>query len=568
MPCNFEYEILDSVSDPVLAASPVYSAEQKIIDFEIDYVNPVYLQMTLDSAHPGDKLSSFSSKLPQTVDWFYNAVKTVENDKRFETTYYSQRDKTWFHITMNKSKNNRCVVTLTNDNERKRIEAQLNDLIYNDALTGIPNRSCFNRVFDDTVEAASREKTSVGIMLIDIDDMKSVNDVSGHVAGDSVLRRSADILKRFENDETRIFRLGDDEFLVLIDNLPSRNRMVTIADVIFESFQNGSISISAGISICPDDNTQAVDLLKNADLAMHAVKKNGKNDIAFFERTMYESFLHHTLLQEKLLIASENNAFELYYQPQFNIETNTLRGFEALIRWHDDTFGWINPEEFIPIAEETHVIIRLGKWVLETAAETLKMWQTEYGFKGIMSVNVSPMQLTDVNFVIELSHLIKKYDIKPGTFEIEITEGICIDNIKRSVKILNQIRTLGVLISLDDFGTGYSSFRYLQYLPLNTLKVDKAFVANLDSRMSVESNITNSIISLVTKMGIDTIAEGVERMGQLDALKEMKCHNIQGYLRGKPMAKIRCDAVLKGDLSLLVRTGDEPLDITGISVNK
>jgi len=405
-------------------------------------------------------------------------------------------------------------------------------------------------------------------MLIDIDDMKSVNDVSGHVAGDSVLRRSARILERFRSEDTQIFRLGDDEFLVLATDLPSRNRMVTIADVIFESFQNGSISISAGISLCPDDNMQAVDLLKYADLAMHTVKKNGKNDIAFFERSMYDTFLHHTLLQEKLVVAAENNTFELYYQPQFNIETNYLRGFEALIRWHDDTFGWINPEEFIPIAEETHVIMRLGRWVLETAAETMKQWESEFGFNGIMSVNVSPMQLKDVNFVSDLAQLVKMYNIAPGTFEIEITEGICIDNIKRSVKLLNQIRNLGILISLDDFGTGYSSFRYLQYLPLNTLKVDKAFIANLDAQMSVESNITNSIISLVSKMGIETIAEGVERTEQLDALRDMKCRNIQGFLRGKPMTKARCSAILGGDVSLLVRTGDEPVEAIGITSRK
>lgn len=556
-------QILDAVSDPVLVASPVYDDRRKVVDFVVDYVNPVYRRMTLDFAHPGDTFSCFCNKLPGTVDWFTCAVKVVENDESSEAAYYSQRDNTWFHMTMSRTRNSRCIITLTNINDLKRIESQYNDLSYNDVLTGIPNRSCFNRIFDDIINETVRGQNAAGIMLIDIDDMKSVNDVSGHVAGDSILRRSARILRRFQNETTRIFRLGDDEFLVLVTMLPSRNRMVTIADTVFESFQEDSISISAGVSVCPDDNTQSADLLKYADLAMHEVKNNGKNDIAFFEREMYRKFLHHTLLQEKLLVAAENNEFELYYQPQFNIEENTLRGFEALIRWHDDAFGWIAPDEFIPVAEETHVIISLGKWVLETAIETLKQWQAENQFEGIMSVNVSPMQLKDVNFVNDLAQLVKKYAVKPGTFEIEITEGICIENIRRSVKLLNQIRNLGILISLDDFGTGYSSFRYLQYLPLNTLKVDKAFVANLDSEASVESDITNSIISLVTKMGIDTIAEGVERKEQLQALKEMKCRNIQGYLRGKPMAKARCDAVLCGDYSLLLRTGDEPLEFIG-----
>jgi diguanylate cyclase (GGDEF)-like protein len=569
MPFNSEsIEILDSVLTPVLAASPVYNKEKRIVDFVIDYVNPVYRQMKSGFTRSGDKLSNFSEKLSGNVDWFTNAANVIEKNECFETTCYSESDNTWFHIKMKRTKSSRCVVTLSDINEQKHIESELNNLTYNDALTGIPNRSYFNQIFDTTVETAIQNKTAVGIMLIDIDDMKSVNDVSGHVAGDSVLRRSARILEKFQNETTQVFRLGDDEFLVLITMLPSRNRMVTITDVIFESFQDSGISISAGISICPDDNILSADLLKYADLAMHAVKKNGKNDIAFFERSMYETFLHHTLLQEKLLVASENNAFELYYQPQFNIETNTLRGFEALIRWHDDMFGWINPEEFIPIAEETHVIINLGKWVLETAAGTLKQWQQNNNFKGIMSVNVSPMQLTDVNFINDLQQLVKKYDIRPGTFEVEITEGICIDNINRSVKILNQIRSLGILVSLDDFGTGYSSFRYLQFLPLNTLKVDKAFVSNLDAQTSIESNITNSIISLVSKMGIDTIAEGVERKEQLDVLREMKCRNIQGFLRGKPMSKSRCDAILCGDFSLLLRTGDEPLESIGIRAEK
>jgi len=553
-------QVLDSVSNPIVVASPVFDAGKEVIDFVVEYVNPVFHSMFSGAVFTGDRFSTIADKIDESVSLFNLGVKTLKENKSFESTYYSKRNNAWFHMIIDKTKNDRCILTLVNINELKRTEAKLTNLVYTDSLTGLPNRVNFNEVFDTIIETAVNNDLCAGIMLIDIDDMKTVNDVSGHVAGDSVLRRSARILEHFSSETLRVFRLGDDEFLVLVTVLASRNRMMTIADAIFESFQNGSISISAGISIAPDDNTQAADLLKYADLAMHAVKKNGKNDIAFFERSMYEIFLHRTLLQEKLVIASENKAFELYYQPQFNIETNELRGFEALIRWYDNSLGWINPEEFIPIAEETHIIISLGKWVLETAIKTLRQWQTDFGFEGIMSVNVSPTQLRDVNFVNDLVQLVKQYNVKPNTLEIEITEGIFIDNIKRIVKLLNQIRSFGVLVSLDDFGTGYSSFRYLQYLPLNTLKVDKAFVANLDEKMSVESSITKSIISLVTKMGIDTIAEGVERTGQLDALKNMKCHNIQGFLRGKPMDKSRCDAILQGDLSVLVRTGDEPLD--------
>lgn len=553
-------QVLNSVSNPIVVVSPVYDAGKEVIDFVVEYVNPVFNSMFSGTAFTGCLFSSIADTIDESDSLFTLGVRAIKENKSFESTYYAKRNNAWFHMIIDKTENDRCILTLVNINELKRTEAKLKNLVYTDSLTGLPNRVNFNEVFGTIIETAVKNNICAGIMLIDIDDMKAVNDVSGHVAGDSVLRRSARILEHFASETLKVFRLGDDEFLVLVTVLASRNRMMTIADAIFESFQNGSISISAGISIAPDDNTQSADLLKYADLAMHDVKKNGKNDIAFFERSMYEIFLHRTLLQEKLVIASENKAFELYYQPQFNIETNELRGFEALIRWYDSSLGWINPEEFIPIAEETHIIISLGKWVLETAIKTLRQWQTEFGFEGIMSVNVSPTQLRDVNFVNDLVQFVKQYNIKPKTLEIEITEGIFIDNIKRIVKLLNHIRDLGILVSLDDFGTGYSSFRYLQYLPLNTLKVDKAFVANLDEKMSVESSITKSIISLVTKMGIDTIAEGVERTGQLDALKNMKCHNIQGFLRGKPMDKTRCDTILKGDLSVLIRTGDEPLD--------
>src|SRR5574344_1415832 len=558
---NSEYsQFLDSVSNPVVVATPVYGEAQRIVDFAIDYVNPAFSRLTLDFTHAGEKYSDISRMLPDTVDWFDLAVKTVTEDIPGEATYYAKRDRTWFHMTVDKTKNGRCIFTISNVNELKKKEQQLTDLVYTDQLTGIPNRICFNQIFDKTMEASLKNGERVGLMLIDIDDMKSINDISGHIAGDSILRRGATLLSHFESDTIRVFRLGDDEYVVLVTSLESRDRMATICDAIFESFQSASISVSAGVSVSPDDNRGSGDLMRYADLAMHSVKKNGKNDIAFFERSMYDTFLHRMLLQEKLLVAAENKSFELYYQPQFNIETNVLRGFEALIRWHDDTFGWIEPEEFIPLAEETRAIIPLGKWVMETAAETLRQWKHDYGFSGIISVNVSPTQLKEASFISDLAKLIKTYGIEPCTFELEITEVIFIDAINCTVQILNQIRNLGLLVSLDDFGTGYSSFRYLQYLPLNTLKVDKAFVSNLDSRASVESNITNSIITLVTRSEEHTIAEGVERTDQLNALREMKCSNIQGFLRGKPMDKARCDAVLSGDLSLLLRTGREPLE--------
>ena len=259
---------------------------------------------------------------------------------------------------------------------------------------------------------------------------------------------------------------------------------------------------------------------------------------------MREKFTEKMEIQTRLNKAMDENAFQLYYQPQFDLTSNRLRGFEALLRWFDEDLGWISPEQFVPIAEETRMIVPLGDWIMETALKTLKFWQDVYEFDGIMSVNVSPVQLKKPSFIYDLTELIKKYEIPTHSLEIEITEGVFIDNKTEVIEILKQIRKMGVGISLDDFGTGYSSMSYLQILPITTLKIDKSFISNITDKGGVEANITDSIISMVTKMGLDTIAEGVEKDEQLNILKSINCKNIQGFLKGKPMPKNDAEVIL------------------------
>ena len=239
------------------------------------------------------------------------------------------------------------------------------------------------------------------------------------------------------------------------------------------------------------------------------------------------------------------------YQPQFEISTGLLRGFEALIRWDDPELGEIPPSVFIPVAEENGLILPLGKWILNTTMQRLKEWQDKYDFKGTMSVNVSPIQLKQDGFLDELMEIIGKYEIDPEYVEIEITEGVMINNIQTTVEKLKSLKDLGFKISLDDFGTGYSSLNYLQQLPLDTLKIDKSFINDICSMDGIQANITSSIINMVTKMGLETIAEGVERPDQLNLLKRYNCNIVQGFLRGKPMNIIDCDAYLGGDKSAL-----------------
>lgn len=241
----------------------------------------------------------------------------------------------------------------------------------------------------------------------------------------------------------------------------------------------------------------------------------------------------------------EAEEFSLYYQPQFDVVTRQLRGFEALARWHDQELGQVSPDKFIPIAEETRLIIPLGEWILRTACTTLQEWQSVLGFGGILSVNISPIQLRNSDFLDSLRTVLADTGIPPRSLELEITEGILISDFNESIRILEEIKLLGVGISLDDFGTGYSSLSYLQYLPLTTLKIDKSFIENITRIQSREYDITNAIVTLVNKLGLDTIAEGVETGEQLEAIRELQCKTIQGYLTGKPIPKKECQALIE-----------------------
>jgi EAL domain-containing protein (putative c-di-GMP-specific phosphodiesterase class I) len=261
-------------------------------------------------------------------------------------------------------------------------------------------------------------------------------------------------------------------------------------------------------------------------------------------RELHEQILHKTVLRKRLQQSSGARNFELHFQPQFKIKENKLRGFEALLRWSDEQLGQVSPKEFIPVAEESLAIIDLGYWVLDTAVQTLKQWQKYYSFDGIMSVNVSPVQLTETDFSEKLLNLLQSYDISPDSIEIEVTENIFIANMEEIVQILSKLRKKGVLISLDDFGTGYSSFLYLQRIPVTTIKIDKSFISNLVSPDSKDAVIADAIISIASKLGLETIAEGVEYESQLAALKDMNCTTVQGFLYGKPMAGGECTALL------------------------
>lgn len=579
-----EYKtILDTIPAAVIIAVPV-KQDEKITDFSIVYVNECFRNLTKNFIKEGVLFSNFKEKISQDINWFDMAVETIKTKKTIEETFYSHNFSIWIQLVEKCVPGDYVAVSLTNVSQAKEYESalseqnkkleevtsqlkssrlnldsqlkniqQLNEQLlfaaYHDSLTDLYNRSWLSTMMKVQIKETTEKNEKFGILLFDIDNMKDINDSRGHNAGDELLKQVATILKLMESKTVTATRFGGDEFVLLYKNIKDRDEAIEISKKALRFLNAEGIGISGGISIFPDDSKKSEDLLKFADIAKIEAKKNGKNNVACFHSLMQEKFLSKLNIETKMSKAMASRNFQLYYQPQFDAKTKELRGFEALLRWYDSDLGWISPEQFIPLAEETHLVVPLGDWVMTTALATIKEWEMKFSFNGIMSVNVSPVQFVQEDFIEKLFKKIEKSVIDKKHLEIEITEGVLIDNVEDTISKLNKIREQGVGLSLDDFGTGYSSLRYLQLLPLTTLKIDKSFVSNIAAKDGFEANLTESIISLVSKMGLNTIAEGVENEEQLKMIQKFNCRTIQGFLLGKPMPKEQCEKLLVENLS-------------------
>ncbi|WP_277299659.1 bifunctional diguanylate cyclase/phosphodiesterase [Treponema succinifaciens] len=578
-----EYKtILDTIPAAVIIAVPV-KQDEKITDFSIVYVNECFRNLTKNFIKEGVLFSSFKEKISQDINWFDMAVETIKTKKTIEETFYSHNFSIWIQLVEKCVPGDYVAVSLTNVSQAKEYESalseqnkkleevtsqlkssrlnldsqlkniqQLNEQLlfaaYHDSLTDLYNRSWLSTMMKVQIKETTEKNEKFGILLFDIDNMKDINDSRGHNAGDELLKQVATILKLMESKTVTATRFSGDEFVLLYKNIKDRDEAIEISKKALRFLNAEGIGISGGISIFPDDSKKTEDLLKFADMAKIEAKKNGKNNVACFHSLMQEKFLSKLNIETKMSKAMASRNFQLYYQPQFDAKTKELRGFEALLRWYDSDLGWISPEQFIPLAEETHLVVPLGDWVMTTALATIKEWEMKFSFNGIISVNVSPVQFVQEDFIEKLFKKIEKSGIDKKHLEIEITEGVLIDNVEDTISKLNKIREQGVGLSLDDFGTGYSSLRYLQLLPLTTLKIDKSFVSNIAEKDGFEAKLTESIISLVSKMGLNTIAEGVENEEQLKMIQKFNCRTIQGFLLGKPMPKEQCEKLLVENL--------------------
>lgn len=425
-------------------------------------------------------------------------------------------------------------------------------LAYHDSLTGLPNRAYFEKIIPLKLTEAQLTDEKVAVLFIGIDNFKKINDTLGHATGDAIIKEVAKILFIKDQDNYETMRFGGDEFVLIISGNKNVDEVIERVHQVKSLFEEGielnyqkiHITASMGYSVYPDQTKEWKTLLQYADIAMFHSKASGKNKIMMFEPNMSNEMQNRMKLEQKMLECIKNNGFEMYYQPQYDFYHNKFRGFEALIRWYDEELGWISPAAFIPIAEENEDIVEIGEWVLREVCRTWVKWKKLYGHAGIVSVNVSAVQLTKPNFVGLVKEIIQEYKINPNELELEITESVFINDTVSIIETLNQLKEIGVNLSLDDFGTGYSSLTYLKDLPIDTLKIDRSFINDITVN-NRQAEITDALIELVHKLNIETIAEGVETKEQYDFLRYMKCDNIQGYFTGKPMNEKAASQLIK-----------------------
>ena len=418
----------------------------------------------------------------------------------------------------------------------------LENIVNHDQLTGLPNRILFNRYLVDALNSSSKKNLFSAVMFIDLDRLKLINDTFGHEMGDKLIKKFTERLIRFMPSENVFARIGGDEFAILIPEVEDEKDINKIAKEILELLQYNHIleghDISArasiGISIFPIDGTTPEILLKNADTAMCHAKELGKNNYQFYNSSMINTSFRKLAMENALGKALDEEELMLYYQPRVDANTEEVIGMEALLRWNSKEFGMVSPGEFIPLAEETGLIIQIGEWVLRTACKQNKAWQNQ-GYKPVrVSVNLSTVQFQQSALIEKVEEILEESGLNPRWLELEITESIAIKDVTFTIEMLNRFNSMGIKVSLDDFGTGFSSLNYLKNFKIDTLKIDASFIRDME--LSPKStSIVSTIITLGKNLELSVTAEGVETESQLYFLKGQGCNEIQGYLYSKPL---------------------------------
>jgi diguanylate cyclase (GGDEF)-like protein/PAS domain S-box-containing protein len=445
-------------------------------------------------------------------------------------------------------------VSVTSDiTDRKRAEQELRYLANYDALTGLPNRTLLSERIAHAIARARRNGRKVAVLFLDLDRFKHVNDSMGHAAGDSMLKAAGARLRHVVREGDSVARVGGDEFTVVIEDIGSSTEAEHVAAKIIAAFEqpleldNGQevvISPSIGISLHPDHGQAASDLLKFADTAMYQAKEHGRKTWMVYTEAMDAAARLRATTVAALRKALERNELTLHYQPKLSLLDDRITGVEALLRWRSGDLGDVSPGVFIPIAEETGMIIEIGDWVVEHACAQLAQWR-DAGLHDItMSINISVAQLLRGDLIRRLCDVLAEHDIAPNQLELELTESMVMANAEQSITTLRRLKAIGVNLAIDDFGTGYSSLSYLKRLPIDALKIDKEFVGDITTDPDDEA-ITATVIAMAHSLGLNVVAEGVERVEQVDYLREQDCDEVQGHWLSYPLPADQCLAFLR-----------------------
>ena len=436
--------------------------------------------------------------------------------------------------------------------EHKEAEQKIRFMAYYDSLTSLPNRILFKERLNASIAHAQRNKSIIAVMFLDLDQFKIINDTLGHAVGDRLLQEVGKRLEGCVNEGDTVSRMGGDEFILLFPYIENEKDIEKLAQKVLQILKQPFfiedhelyITTSIGICIYPLDGIDMDTLIKNADMAMYRAKDLGRNNYQFFTTAMNKKVFERLEMERSIRKALEKDEFMLFYQPKVDLKTGKISGAEALIRWIHPKLGFIPPSEFIPIAEESGLIVPIGEWVLKTACKQSKVWM-DAGYKDLsIAVNISAKQFQQEAFIDKVVTIIKETEVNPSLLELEITENSIMQDTNKNIITLNKLKAMGLTISIDDFGTGFSSLSYIMKFAADILKIDKSFISNL-AVSSTNTAITVAIINMAHSLNLKVIAEGVETEEQLEFLKEQNCNEMQGYLFSKPIKAEEFEMLLK-----------------------
>jgi len=443
------------------------------------------------------------------------------------------------------SENNQIThfVTVFEDvSQLKEAHLRMEELAYVDSLTGLANRVLFRDRLEQVLKGLQRTESTAALLYLDLDEFKRINDSMGHDVGDALLMKVAESLRQCVRHQDTVARMGGDEFVILLTGIDGMSGASSVARKIVETMSHPVrllkndilITPSIGITLAPADSLNADILLKNADMAMYKAKSSGRNNYQFFTEEMNEQIVDHLTIENDLRKAIENDDLYIKFQPQCSVGHMKLAGVEALVRWTHPEKGELSPDYFIPIAETAGLMVKLGKWVLRAACKEVKALEQQGIYDLRLAVNLSTRQFRDPHLIETIQNILEETGFKALNLELEITETTLMEQIDHAVALLDKIKALGISVTIDDFGTGYSSLNYLKRLPIDTLKIDKAFISEIPYDKD-DMEISAAVIAMAHKMGLKVVAEGVSTMAHWEFLEQNHCDIAQGYLLGKPM---------------------------------